>query len=226
MKIIMNNFFRNHRKGLAIFIIVLALIIDQVIKIAVKTTMSLGESVRITDWFYIDFIENNGMAWGMTFFNKMVLSLFRIAAIALIGYYLYLQIKRKARTRYIVCLSLILAGATGNMLDSMFYGLIFNASSPFYVSYLVPFGHGYSSFLLGKVVDMFYFPLLVTTWPDWIPFVGGQQFIFFSPVFNFADSCVTVGIISLLLFCRKDLDGFYKLVEGKKQSSKIRKERK
>jgi signal peptidase II len=226
MKIIMNNFFRDHRKGLVIFIIVLALIIDQVIKIAVKTTMSLGESVRITDWFYIDFIENNGMAWGMTFFNKMVLSLFRIAAIALIGYYLYLQIKRKARTRYIVCLSLILAGATGNMLDSMFYGLIFNASSPFYVSYLVPFGHGYSSFLLGKVVDMFYFPLLVTTWPDWMPFVGGQQFIFFSPVFNFADSCVTVGIISLFLFCRKDLNGFCKLVEDKKQGPKIRKERK
>ncbi|HAT62497.1 MAG TPA: lipoprotein signal peptidase [Prevotella sp.] len=226
MKIIMNNFFRNHRKVLVIFIVVLALIIDQVIKIAVKTTMTLGESVRITDWFYIDFIENNGMAWGMTFFNKMVLSLFRIAAIALIGYYLYLQIKRKARTRYIVCLSFILAGAIGNMLDSMFYGLIFNASSPFYVSYLVPFGHGYSSFLLGKVVDMFYFPLLVTTWPDWIPFVGGQQFIFFSPVFNFADSCVTVGIISLLLFCRKDLNGFCKLVEDKKQDPKIRKERK
>lgn len=222
----MNKFLKNHKSWLAVLIIVLALIIDQVIKITVKTTMSLGESVRITDWFYLDFIENNGMAWGMTFFNKMVLSLFRIAAIILIGYYLHLQIKHKARTRYLVCLSLILAGAAGNMLDSMFYGLIFNASSPFYVSYLVPFGHGYSSFLLGKVVDMFYFPLIVTTWPDWVPLVGGQQFIFFSPVFNFADSCVTVGILSLLLFCRKDMNGLCRAIEDKKRDVKNRKERK
>ena len=125
----MNNFLKNHKGWLAILIVVISLIIDQVIKINVKTSMSLGESIRITDWFYINFIENNGMAWGMTFFNKMVLSLFRLVAISLIGYYLYGQIKKNARLRYVVCLALILAGAFGNMVDSMFYGLIFNASS-------------------------------------------------------------------------------------------------
>ncbi|GJG27198.1 MULTISPECIES: lipoprotein signal peptidase [Segatella] len=202
----MNNFLKNHKGWLAILIVVISLIIDQVIKINVKTSMSLGESIRITDWFYINFIENNGMAWGMTFFNKMVLSLFRLVAISLIGYYLYGQIKKNARLRYVVCLALILAGAFGNMVDSMFYGLIFNASSPYYVSYFVPFGQGYSSFLLGKVVDMFYFPLIVATWPDWFPFWGGEEFVFFSPVFNYADACVSVGVISMLLFCRKDLD--------------------
>lgn len=97
------------------------------------------------------------------------------------------------------------AGAIGNLIDCMFYGLIFNASSPYYVSYFVPFGHGYAPFLMGKVVDMFYFPLIVTTWPEWIPFVGGDEFVFFSPVFNFADSCVSVGVILILLFCRKEL---------------------
>jgi signal peptidase II len=100
-----------------------------------------------------------------------------------------------------------MAGALGNLFDSMFYGLIFNASSPFYVSYFVPFGTGYSSFLQGKVVDMFYFPLIVSTWPDWMPFWGGEDFVFFSPVFNFADACVSVGIVILFLFYRKDLEG-------------------
>lgn len=95
--------------------------------------------------------------------------------------------------------------AVGNLVDCMFYGLIFNASSPYYVSYFVPFGQGYAPFLMGKVVDMFYFPLIVTTWPEWMPLVGGDEFIFFSPVFNFADSCISVGVVLLLLFCRKEL---------------------
>ena len=186
-------------------IVVLLLVIDQVIKIEVKTGMYLHESIRVTDWFYISFIENNGMAFGMTIVNKLVLSLFRIFAISVVGWYLFRQIKHNARTLWVVCLALVFAGAIGNLIDCMFYGLIFNASSPYYVSYFVPFGHGYAPFLMGKVVDMFYFPLIVTTWPEWIPFVGGDEFVFFSPVFNFADSCVSVGVILILLFCRKEL---------------------
>jgi signal peptidase II len=194
------------RKGLTIgLIVLLLLVIDQVIKIEVKTGMYLHESIRVTDWFYISFIENNGMAFGMTIVNKLVLSLFRIFAISVVGWYLFRQIKHNARTLWVVCLALVFAGAIGNLIDCMFYGLIFNASSPYYVSYFVPFGHGYAPFLMGKVVDMFYFPLIVTTWPEWVPFVGGDEFVFFSPVFNFADSCVSVGVILILLFCRKEL---------------------
>lgn len=194
------------RKGLTIgLIVLLLLVIDQVIKIEVKTGMYLHESIRVTDWFYISFIENNGMAFGMTIVNKLVLSLFRIFAISVVGWYLFRQIKHNARTLWVVCLALVFGGAIGNLIDCMFYGLIFNASSPYYVSYFVPFGHGYAPFLMGKVVDMFYFPLIVTTWPEWVPFVGGDEFVFFSPVFNFADSCVSVGVILILLFCRKEL---------------------
>lgn len=189
----------------ACVIIVLILLIDQIIKIEVKTGMCLYESIRVTDWFYINFIENDGMAYGMTFINKLVLSLFRIAAITVLGYYIWLQVKLKARCLYICLLAMVFAGALGNLIDCMFYGLIFNASSPYYMSYIVPFGQGYSSFLMGKVVDMFYFPLVVTTWPEWFPLFGGEEFIFFSPVFNFADACISVGVVLLILFCRKEL---------------------
>ena len=194
------------KKGLLVALfIVLLLVIDQVIKIEVKTGMRLHESIRITDWFYISFIENNGMAYGMTIINKLVLSIFRIVAISVLGYYLCRQIKLGARNFYIACLALVWAGAAGNLIDCMFYGFIFNASSPYYLSYFVPFGQGYAPFLMGKVVDMFYFPLIVTTWPDWVPFWGGDAFVFFSPVFNFADSCISVGVVLLLLFCRQEL---------------------
>ena len=193
------------RGWLAVILTLAILIIDQVIKIEVKTNMCLHQSIRITDWFYINFIENSGMAYGMTFINKLVLSLFRIVAVSVIGYYLWRQVKEKARYGYIVCLAMILAGAAGNIFDSMFYGLCFNASSPYYVSYFVPFGQGYAPFLMGKVVDMFYFPIIDTYWPQWMPFVGGDHFIFFSPVFNFADACISVGVIVLLLFYRREL---------------------
>jgi signal peptidase II len=128
-----------------------------------------------------------------------------VVAISVLAYYICLQVKRQARTGYIVCLAMILAGAFGNLIDCMFYGLVFNASSPYYVSYFVDFGTGYAPFLMGKVVDMFYFPIIVTTWPDWVPLWGGQEFIFFSPVFNFADSCISVGVVLLLLFYRKEI---------------------
>ncbi len=203
----MRNHFRLLSDGwLSCILAIVLIVIDQVIKIEVKTNMFLGESIRITDWFYIDFIENNGMAFGMTFFNKLVLSLFRLGAISLLGWYISRLVKGSHTRMGIFCLTLIWAGAVGNMVDSMFYGMVFNASSPFYVSYWVPFGSGYASFLQGKVVDMFYFPLIVSTWPDWVPFVGGNNFVFFSPVFNFADACVTVGVILLILFCRHEFE--------------------
>ncbi len=191
---------------LAALIVVAILLIDQAIKIWVKTSMSLHESIHVFDWFYITFIENMGMAFGMQLGSKIVLSLFRVVAISVLGYYIWLQVKKKdVRTGYIVCLAMVLAGAAGNLIDCMFYGLIFNESSPYYLSYFVPFGTGYAPFLMGKVVDMFYFPLIETEWPLWMPMVGGQHFVFFSPVFNFADASISVSVILLLLFYRKEI---------------------
>ena len=190
---------------LSVLLVVAILAIDQLIKIWVKTSMTLHESIRVFDWFYISFIENNGMAYGMQLGSKLVLSLFRVVAIGLLAYYIWQQVRKQARRGYIVCLAMILAGAIGNLIDCMFYGLVFNASSPHYVSYFVEFGTGYAPFLMGKVVDMFYFPLIVTTWPEWVPYWGGQEFIFFSPVFNFADSCISVGVVLLLLFYRTEI---------------------
>ena len=194
------------RRGvLAALIVVGILLVDQLIKIWVKTNMTLHEQIEILSWFKIVFIENNGMAYGMEIGSKLVLSLFRVVAISVLGYYIIGQVKRQARWGYLVCLSMIFAGAVGNLIDSMFYGLVFNASSEFYTSYFVPFGMGYAPFLMGKVVDMFYFPLIVTTWPDWVPFVGGNPYVFFSPVFNFADASISVGVVLLLLFYRKEI---------------------
>lgn len=191
---------------IAAILVVAILLIDQVIKIWVKTHMALHENIHITDWFYIAFIENNGMAYGMQLGSKLLLSLFRLVAISGLIYYLWLQVHRHARTGYIVIISMILAGAIGNLIDCMFYGLIFDASTNYCVAGLVPFGEGYSSFLMGKVVDMFYFPLIVTTYPDWSPINAGEEFIFFSPVFNFADAAISVGVILLVIFYRKELN--------------------
>ncbi len=190
---------------MALLVVFAVLLIDQMIKIWVKTSMTLHESIHVTDWFYITFIENNGMAFGMQLGSKIVLSLFRVIAISALGYYIWLEVKRKAKTGYLVCLSLVLAGAAGNLIDCMFYGLVFNESSPYYLSYFVPFGTGYAPFLMGKVVDMFYFPLIETEWPTWMPFVGGDHFVFFSPVFNFADSCISVSVVWILLFYRQEI---------------------
>jgi signal peptidase II len=194
-----------NRKWTAIVIVLSILLVDQIIKVWVKTHMALHEQIEILSWFKIVFIENNGMAYGMELGSKLVLSLFRIVAISVLAWYLGRQVQKGARWGYIVCLSMILAGAVGNIIDSMFYGLVFNASSDFYVSYVVPFGTGYAPFLMGKVVDMFYFPIITTTWPDWVPLVGGNPYVFFSPVFNFADSAISVGVVALLLFYRKEV---------------------
>ena len=203
---------------LATLIIVAILLIDQAIKIWVKTSMSLHESIHITDWFYITFIENNGMAFGMQLGSKIILSLFRVIAIVVLGYYIRQQVKQNARTGYLVCLSMVLAGAAGNLIDCMFYGLIFNESSPYYLSYFVEFGSGYAPFLMGKVVDMFYFPLIETEWPMWMPFVGGQHFVFFSPVFNFADASISVSVVWLLLFYRDEISK----ITLKKETSEVK----
>lgn len=202
---IRNN--KTFKAWMAVAIVVAILLIDQIIKIEVKTNMTLGEAKRVTDWFYIEFIENNGMAYGMKFINKLVLSLFRLFAIGFIGYYLAKIIKKNvAPLGYIVLIAMVLAGAAGNLIDCLFYGLIFDASTPFTVSQFVPFGEGYSSFLHGKVVDMFYFPIIQTTWPEWVPYFGGSEYVFFSPVFNFADACISVGVVALLLFYGKQLE--------------------
>ena len=202
---IRNN--KTFKAWIAIAIVIAILLIDQIIKIEVKTNMTLGEAKRVTDWFYIEFIENNGMAYGMKFINKLVLSLFRLFAIGFIGYYLANIIKKnEAPIGYIVLIAMVLAGAAGNLIDCLFYGLIFDASTPFTVSQFVPFGEGYSTFLHGKVVDMFYFPIIQTIWPEWMPYVGGSEYVFFSPVFNFADACISVGVVTLLLFYRKQLE--------------------
>lgn len=202
---IRNN--KTFKAWMAVAIVVAILLIDQIIKIEVKTNMTLGEAKRVTDWFYIEFIENNGMAYGMKFINKLVLSLFRLFAIGFIGYYLAKIIKKNvAPLGYIVLIAMVLAGSAGNLIDCLFYGLIFDASTPFTVSQFVPFGEGYSTFLHGKVVDMFYFPIIQTTWPEWVPYFGGSEYVFFSPVFNFADACISVGVVALLLFYRKQLE--------------------
>ena len=192
----------------ATIIIVAIILIDQAIKISIKSNMYLGEYIHITDWFYIDFVENNGMAYGMTFINKLALSLFRIVAISALIYYMYKVVAEKShRWGYVVCLSMIVAGAVGNLIDCLFYGMIFSQSTPFDVAELVTWGEGYAPMLYGKVVDMFYFPLIETTLPQWIPIWGGDDYIFFSPVFNFADSSISVGIVTLVIFFRRELEG-------------------
>ncbi len=203
---------------LAIALIFILLVIDQTIKVLVKTNMELGQSIHITDWFQILFIENNGMAYGMTFFNKLVLSLFRIVAIGAIGFYLWRVVHTKHKRGYVIALAMVLAGAAGNIFDSMFYGLVFDQSTYYSVSHVVPFGSGYAPFLYGRVVDMFYFPLIVTHYPDWFPFHAGDEFIFFSPVFNFADACISVSVVAIFLFYRQELENMGSVIKGKEPS--------
>ena len=184
----------------------LLVVVDQDMKILVKTNMSLGEHFPVIgNWFQILFIENEGMAFGMKFggtVGKAVRSIFRIALFAFLCWWITRLVRKKDSDQKVPCgvlvgLTLIAAGALGNIIDSLFYGLIFSESAPGVVA---TFGGSYAPFLFGKVVDMLYFPIIDTTWPNWVPFVGGDRFLFFAPVFNFADSCVTVGALYLILF--------------------------
>jgi len=203
-------------KSKVFLLIFIILLIDQVSKIIVKTNMYMGESIPVIgNWFILHFIENNGMAFGFELagnFGKMALSLFRIAAIAGLIWGIFHLIKKGAPTGFILALGLITAGASGNILDSAFYGLIFTDSSmtnPMIegsgVATMFPAEGGYAGFLQGRVVDMFYFPVLKGYYPDWIPWKGGDPFIFFRPVFNIADSAITIGVAWILLFQRKYL---------------------
>ena len=196
------------KKSLAlIFLILLA---DQFIKIWIKTTFYLGEEVPVFGhWFIIHFTENNGMAYGIEFgkdWGKLFLSLFRIFAVGLLGYILWKLLKKQTvRQGFILSLSMIFAGAVGNIIDSLFYGLLFNESQFYQVAKFLPSDGGYASFLHGKVVDMLYFPIIHAHYPSWFPFWGGQEFIFFRPVFNIADASITIGVILILLFYRKEI---------------------
>jgi len=187
----------------AILIIVIILIADQAFKIWIKTNLLLGEDIRITSWFHILFVENPGMAMGIEVIGKLFLSIFRILASIAIIYYLYRLVKKDVSLGYIICVSMIFAGAVGNILDSVFYGVIFSESTPIQVATLFPPDGGYSTWLHGKVVDMFYFPLFSFDWYPWLPWIGGKEFIFFQYIFNLADASISVGIFVLLLFYRK-----------------------
>lgn len=182
-----------------------AIVIDQAIKIWVKTNMYMHEMIDITSWFKILFTENRGMAFGMELMDKLFLTSFRIIAVCFLLYIIIKLIRQGVDYLFLVCMSLILAGATGNIIDCLFYGMIFNNPPAPIVAEFVPFGSGYEEMFYGRVVDMFYFPLVEWNWPNWIPFIGGEPFIFFSPIFNFADACISCGVIAILLFCRKQL---------------------
>lgn len=195
-------------KGKKITILIVAiLLIDQIVKIWIKTHMTLGESIPVFgNWFQIYFIENNGMAFGMQFggtIGKLVLSLFRIGLAGFIVYYINKLIKSGAPAGVLVGVSLILVGAIGNIFDSLFYGLLFSESTFTEVAKTLPVGGGYAPFLFGRVVDMLYFPIIDTTLPDWFPLWGGEKFVFFRPIFNIADSCITIGVTYMILFERK-----------------------
>ena len=193
-------------KGTVLLLVGIGLvIIDQVIKILVKTNMSIGENFNVIgQWFKIYFIENEGMAFGMKFggsVGKFMLSLFRIVLFGALVYWIRALLKKPGTPSGVtVGLTLIAAGALGNIIDCLFYGILFSESTYSTVAEFLPVGGGYAPFFFGKVVDMFYFPIIDTTFPEWLPLIGGNPFRFFAPVFNFADSCVTCGALYLIFF--------------------------
>lgn len=191
---------------MAALICVAVIAIDQILKIWVKTTFPLGGGTEVTSWFYIRFIENNGMAYGMEIGSKLFLTLFRIVAVvALIWYMCKIHARKSIKYGYMACIALITAGAAGNIIDCVFYGEIFNNPPYPEVASFVPWGEGYGTLFHGRVVDMLYFPLVSFDWPSWVPVVGGGHFTFFDPVFNFADAAITTGILALLIFYYKTL---------------------
>ncbi|HYM93066.1 MAG TPA: lipoprotein signal peptidase [Chitinophagaceae bacterium] len=200
-----------------ILFIALIIVADQALKIWIKTNYPTGEVVRVfgMSWFRLHFIENPGMAWGWKFGNetgKIILTLFRLAAVIFGVWYLAKIVRQKYSRGFIICAALIFAGALGNLIDSMFYGLIFDKGLHFdpgtheYIQYAGVAklsSAGYSSFLHGSVVDMLYFPIFRSHFPSWLPFAGGQEFEFFSPIFNIADASISIGVITLLVFQKR-----------------------
>ena len=190
-------------------LIILILVADQALKFFIKTHYILGEEHNVIgSWFRLHFVENEGMAWGLKFgggLGKILLTLFRLVAVILGTFYLRQIIKRKYHKGFIICAALIYAGAFGNLIDSMFYGMIFSNSNPFMPATLLPAAGGYASFFHGQVVDMLYFPIIHTYYPSWFPIKNwrGDEFEFFSPVFNIADSSISIGVIALLIWQKK-----------------------
>ncbi len=191
----------------AALIVIGILLADQILKIWVKTTFYMGESLPVFgNWFYLHFTENEGMAFGMQLggeYGKLMLSLFRIIAVIVIIWWLIRVTKTGASNLLVICISLILAGAIGNIIDSAFYGLVFSDSTYMQIAAMFPEGGGYGTFLHGRVVDMFYFPIIESRYPSWFPFVGGDEFIFFRPVFNIADAAITTGVLILIVFQKR-----------------------
>lgn len=189
----------------ASLLVILILIIDQVSKFYIKTNFALGEEIKVFDWFRILFVENEGMAWGAKIpgeYGKIILTSFRLVAIVGIAYWLWDSVRKKSSTELIIAVSLIFAGAFGNIIDSVLYGKIFSHSYNQVATFL-PEGGGYGTLMHGKVVDMLYFPLWSGYLPDWIPLWGGQYFTFFEPVFNIADSAITIGVFILIIFNKR-----------------------
>ncbi len=186
----------------ASWLILVILIVDQISKFYIKTNFALGDEIKVFDWFRILFVENEGMAWGAKIpgqYGKLFLTLFRLVAIVGIGYWLWDSARKNGSKILLISIALIFAGAFGNIIDSVFYGIIFNNSHNQIATFL-PEAGGYGTLFHGKVVDMLYFPLWSGYLPEWIPFWGGNYFTFFEPVFNIADSAITVGVILLLFF--------------------------
>jgi signal peptidase II len=204
----------------SILIILIILTLDQLFKILVKTNMTIGQEIHVLgNWFILHFTENNGMAFGMDLpgdNGKIFLTLFRILAVIGIAFYMRYLIRQKAHDGLVISVALILAGAAGNIFDSLFYGLIFNDSWG-KVATLFPEGGGYSSFMHGRVVDMLYFPVIRGYWPDWFPYWGGQSLVFFRPVFNMADSSITIGVFIILFFQKR----FFSETERKKENKPV-----
>lgn len=205
----------------AFLVALLVVILDQVLKIWVKTSFYLGEEREITSWFKLSFIENNGMAFGWQFGSKLFLTIFRILFVGAIIYYL-IKLRKSTGIKfgYLVCVALVLAGAIGNIIDCMFYGIIFNNPMPPEVATIFPAGGGYASFLHGRVVDMLSFPLFSFDWPDWLPLIGGEHFEFFKPIFNLADAAISCGIIAILLFYSKQLGYSFAELKRLRQNGK------
>lgn len=189
----------------ASILIILVLLIDQISKFYIKTHFVLGEAVEVFDWFKILFVENKGMAWGAQIpgeYGKLILTSFRLVAIVAIGYWLWDSVRKNASNVLIAAISLIFAGALGNIIDSVFYGVVFDSSLQQIATFL-PESGGYSSWFHGNVVDMLYFPLWEGYLPEWLPFWGGEHFTFFEPVFNIADTAISVGVGLLIVFHKK-----------------------